>query len=93
MKTATIPTIRVAPDFRGEIESVLEQGETLSEFVANAVRQSVLKRQHQSEFVRRGLAEVQETQRLNNGVAAEHVLAQLDAKLDAARKALARRQA
>jgi len=93
MKTATIPPIRVAPAFRGEIESVLEQGESLSEFVENAVRQSVLKRQHQTEFVRRGMAAIQETQRLGNGIDADEVLAQLDAKLAAARKTLAQRKA
>ena len=58
MKTATIPPIRVAPAFRGEIESVLEQGESLSEFVENAVRQNVLKRQNQNEFLRRGMAAI-----------------------------------
>ena len=92
MKTATIPPIRVAPAFRGEIESVLEQGESLSEFVENAVRQSVLKRQNQSEFVRRGMAAIQETQRLGNGIPADAVLAQIDAKLAVARKTLAQRK-
>ena len=38
MKTATLPPIRVAPDFRHELEGVLEQGESLSQFVENAVR-------------------------------------------------------
>jgi predicted transcriptional regulator len=93
MKTATIPPIRVAPAFRGEIESVLEQGESLSQFVENAVRQIVLKRQNQTEFVRRGMAAIEETQRLGNGIAADDVLAQLDAKLAAARKTLAQRKA
>lgn len=93
MKTATIPPIRVAPAFRGEIESVLEQGESLSQFVENAVRQIVLKRQNQTEFVRRGMAAIEETQRLGNGIAADDVLAQLDAKLAAARKTLSQRKA
>jgi hypothetical protein len=93
MKTSTIPPIRVAPAFRGEIESVLEQGESLSQFVENAVRQMVLKRQNQTEFVRRGMAAIEETQRLGNGIAADDVLAQLDAKLAAARKTQAQRKA
>jgi hypothetical protein len=29
MKTATLPPIRVAPDFRLELDGVLEQGESL----------------------------------------------------------------
>ena len=38
MKTATIPSVRVEPDFRAEVEAVLADGETLSEFVEASVR-------------------------------------------------------
>jgi len=44
MKTATLPPVRVAPDFRMALEDVLEPGETLSQFVENAVRSVVEKR-------------------------------------------------
>jgi hypothetical protein len=60
MKTATIPPIRVEPEFRSEVEGVLEQGETLSEFVENALRQTVLRRKHQTEFLRRGIAAIED---------------------------------
>ena len=86
MKTATIPPIRVEPEFRAEVECVLEQGESLSEFVENAVRQSVLNRQHHAEFVRRGIAAIEETKRTGTGIAAETVVAKLEAKLAAARQ-------
>lgn len=86
MKTATIPPIRVAPEFRAEVEAVLQQGELLSEFVENAVRQTVLKRQHQAEFVRRGIAAIGDTKRAGGGIAAETVVAKLEAKLVAARR-------
>ena len=86
MKTATIPPIRVAPEFRLELEGVLAQGESLSEFVENAVRQTVLKRKHQAEFLRRGIAAIEETKRAGGGVAAEAVLAKLEAKLAVARR-------
>lgn len=86
MKTATIPPIRVAPEFRTELEAVLEQGETLSEFVENAVRQTVLKRQHQAEFLSRGIAAIEDTKRAGGGIAAESVVAKLEAKLAAARR-------
>lgn len=92
MKTATIPPIRVAPEFRTEVEAVLEQGETLSEFVEYAVRQTVLKRKNQAEFVRRGIAAIEETKRAGDGIAAETVLAKLDAKLAAARRTQSSRQ-
>ena len=74
-----------------EIESVLKQGDSLSDFVENSVRQSVWKRQNLSEFMRRGMAAIHETQRLGNGIAEDEVLAQLDAKLAAASKTLAKR--
>jgi hypothetical protein len=86
MKTATIPPIRVAPEFRIEVEGVLEQGESLSEFVENAVRQTVLKRKHQAEFLRRGIAAIEETKRTGGGIPAEAVVAKLEAKLAAARR-------
>ncbi len=86
MKTATIPPIRVAPEFRAEVEGVLEQGETLSEFVENAVRQTVLKRKYQAEFLRRGVAAIEETRRAGAGIAAEVVVAKLEAKLASARR-------
>ena len=86
MKTATIPPIRVEPEFRAEVECVLEQGESLSEFVENAVRQSVLNRQHHAEFVRRGITAIEETKRTGVGIAADTVVAKLEAKLVAARQ-------
>jgi hypothetical protein len=91
MKTATLPPIRVAPDFRIELEGVLEQGETLSQFVENAVRTTVAKRKNQAEFVRRGMAAIEETKRAGGGIPAEVVIAKLEAKLAAARQAKARR--
>lgn len=91
MKTATLPPVRVAPDFRLELEGVLEQGETLSQFVESAVRSVVEKRKHQAEFVRRGLAAIEDTQRRGDGVPAEQVLARLEAQLKAARQAQVRR--
>jgi hypothetical protein len=84
MKTANIPSIRVAPEFRLEVEGVLEQGESLSEFVENAVRQTVLKRKHQAEFLCRGIASIEETKRAGGGIAAEAAITKLEAKLASA---------
>jgi len=33
MKTAALPSLEVEPEFRAEVEAVLTEGETLSEFV------------------------------------------------------------
>jgi hypothetical protein len=86
MKTATLPPIRVAPAFRIEVEGVLAQGETLSEFVENAVRQTVLKRKHQTEFLSRGIKSIEATKGAGNGIPAEVVVAKLEAKLVQARQ-------
>ena len=91
MKTATLPPIRVAPDFRLELEGVLEQGETLSQFVENAVRATVAKRKNQAEFVRRGMAAIEETKREGSGIPTDVVLAKLEAKLAAAKLLKAQR--
>ena len=75
MKTATLPPIRVAPDFRVELEGVLEQGESLSQFVENTVRSTVAKRKNQAEFIRRGMAAIDATQRDGSVIPAELVIA------------------
>jgi hypothetical protein len=91
MKTATLPPIRVAPDLRLELEGVLEQGESLSQFVESAVRATVAKRKTQAEFIRRGIAAIEATQSDGGGIPAEHVIAKLEAKLAAARQVKAKR--
>ena len=62
MKTARFPSVRVDPALRSEIESLLKEGETLSAFVATAVREQVRKRQLQDEFIKRGLASLEESE-------------------------------
>lgn len=84
MKTATIPSIRVEPEFRAEVEKVLGQGESLSEFVEASVRASVERRKTQTEFVARGLRSRDEARRTGDYVDADGVMAALQGKLDAA---------
>jgi Arc/MetJ-type ribon-helix-helix transcriptional regulator len=88
MKTATIPSVRVEPEFRAEVESVLAEGESLSEFVEASVRASVERRRSQAEFIARGLCSRDEAQRTGDYVDADDVLARLQRKLEAARKHL-----
>ena len=91
MKTATLPPIRVAPDFRLELEGVLEQGESLSQFVESAVRNTVARRKNQAEFIRRGIAAIEATKASGGGIPAEAVIARLEARLAAARQSRALR--
>ena len=58
MKSATLTPNRVEPDFGLELEAVLEKGESLSQFVENAVRTTFAKRNSQAEFIRRGIAAI-----------------------------------
>ena len=85
MKTATIPSVRVEPELRAEVESLLGEGETVSEFVEASVRASVQRRRHQAEFIARGLRSLDNARRSGDYVDADRVVAGLQRKLDAAR--------
>ena len=85
MKSASIPSVRVDPAFRAEVESVLGQGETLSEFVEASIRAGVHHRRAQAEFIARGLRSGEEAKRNGHYVDADVVLDRLQHKLDVAR--------
>lgn len=91
MKTSTIPSIRVEPDFRAEVEAVLAEGETLSQFVEASVRASVERRRLKAEFIARGLRSRDEARRTGDYVDADVVLDGLQHKLDTARTHLAKK--
>lgn len=93
MKSATLPSIRVEPEFRTAVESLLHEGETLSQFVENAVRDTVMQRQHQSEFLARGIQSLKAANQNDDYVEAEDVLAQLRGRLAKARSKTAPRNA
>jgi len=90
MKTATIPSVRVEPEFRAEVESVLGEGETLSEFVEASVRASVERRRVRAEFIARGLRSRDEARRMGQYVDVDVAVAGLQRKLDAARVRLSK---
>jgi hypothetical protein len=91
MKTATIPSVRVEPDFRAEVEAALADGETLSEFVEASIRAAVERRRVQTQFVARGLRSRDEARRTGDYVDAQVVMDGLQHKLDAARALLAKK--
>ncbi len=90
MKTATIPSVRVEPEFRAEVESVLGEGETLSEFVEASVRANVERRRIRAEFIARGLRSRDEARRTGQYVDVDVAVAGLQRKLDAARVRLSK---
>jgi Arc/MetJ-type ribon-helix-helix transcriptional regulator len=85
MKTATIPSVRVEAELRAEVESLLGEGESVSEFVEASVRAAVLRRRNQAEFLARGLRSLDDARRSGEYVDADVVVRKLQRKLDAAR--------
>lgn len=50
MRTATLPAVRVSPDTRALIESVLKEGESLSTFIEETVRKHAAWRKEDEAF-------------------------------------------
>ncbi|OMG71349.1 YlcI/YnfO family protein [Burkholderia ubonensis] len=87
MKTATMPALRVDPELRDAVESVLDENETLSAFMESALRDGIARRRFQREFIARGLASRDEARRTGEYFDAADVHAELDGLLAASRAA------
>jgi hypothetical protein len=92
MKTASLPSIRVEPELRAQLEDVLGDNETLTEFVEGAVRAAVEHRRVEAEFQARGEAAWQEFKRTGVSYSTEEVFAELRARLADRRQRLSKRQ-
>ncbi len=90
VKTAVIPQVRVEPELRAEIEAVLKQGETLTDFVDASVRSAIVFRRVQTAFHLRAQAASEEYHHSGATVPVETVLERLQSKLDAKRTRLGR---
>jgi hypothetical protein len=91
MKSSSLPSIRVEPQLREELEAVLGESETVTEFVEDAVRSAVERRRAEAEFLARGEAAWQAYVSSGLAVPAEDVLAKVQDRLEARRKQLAGR--
>ena len=85
MKTSTIPSLRVDPQLRLAAESVLRDGESLSGFVEQAIRQTIAYRQADQEFITRGLKARDQALQSGQYVEAGAVLDRLQQMLDRAK--------
>jgi predicted transcriptional regulator len=92
MKSATLPPLRVTPALRAAAESVLREGESLSSFVEDSVRQQIERRRVQQEFIARGLAAGAEAQASGQYASKEEVMATLSGILAQAEGARAENQ-
>lgn len=84
MKTASIPSLRVAPELRQAAEDILEANETLSGFVEQSIRANIERRCLRKAFIARGLASRDEARLSGEYFSAADVRDELDALLLAA---------
>jgi predicted transcriptional regulator len=92
MKTASLPSIRVDPELRAQLESVLGDDETLTEFVEGAVRAAVERRRVEAEFQARGESAWQDFKRTGVSYSTEEVFADLRTRLADRRQRLSKGQ-
>ena len=88
MKTAILPQVRVEPQLRADLESVLREGETLSDFLEATVRQAVEYRRMQAEFDARADTAWSRFQQTGAAVPAQEVVDEMRAKVEARRREL-----
>lgn len=83
MKTAQLPPVRVEPTVREEIESVLLEGESLSQFVETATVLAARRRKAQQAFLARGRASLDNAKAKGEFYPLHGVLDQMRARLNA----------
>src|SRR5262249_49072257 len=88
MKTAILPQVRVEPKLRADLEDVLREGGTLSDFLETTVRQAVEYRRMQAEFDARADAAWARFQHTGAGVPADQVVSEMRERLEARRREL-----
>ena len=92
MKTAQLPPVRIEPSVRQEVESVLREGESLSQFVEAATLQAARRRKAQQEFLARGRASLAQARKTGEFYPLDEVLdrmrARLVTRMDEAKRAL-----
>ena len=88
MKTSTLPVVRVEPELRTQLEAVLNENETISTFVADAVRQAVDFRRVEAGFHARGDAAWQDYERDGISRPANEVFDRLQDRINARRRSL-----
>ncbi len=80
-KPRTLLPLRVSRKLRADVQSVLVGGESLSDFITNALSRRVESRRMQSAFLARGLASAERSRTSGDYVAAKKVVAVLRGRL------------
>ena len=84
MKTSTLPSLRVDPELRKAAEDILDDGQTLSSFIEEAVRHEVQRRKSRRDFLKKALAAEAEAEATGTYYSAEQVLEELREIIDKA---------
>ena len=85
MKTATFPSLRVTPELRQAAEQILQEGETLSSFVEQSIRESIERRQVRQKFIARGLRSRDNARQTGKYASADDVIGRLEQMLATAK--------
>ncbi len=85
MKTATLPAVRVAPQVRELVESVLKEGESLSTFIEEAAKTHAQWRKEDEAFYARAAKASQALHEGGKFYTAEQSIARLRAQVQRAR--------
>lgn len=88
MKTAVIPQVRVEPELRANLDSVLLPGVTPTEFVEASVRRAIEFRRVQTDFAARCDTSLAAYERTGVSIPSDVVLSKLEAKVAAKVKQL-----
>jgi hypothetical protein len=81
MKPATILSLRIDSELRQAAENVLQDGESLSSFVEQSIRESIERRKNQREFIARGLRSRDAARRTGSYVKSDAVIGRLEKML------------
>jgi len=85
-RSATLPPIRVAPETKASLEAVLREGESLTQFIENAVCREAEFRVEQSAAVARAKKALRDADKGVGVLTAEDFLAGMEQRAKAAQK-------
>ena len=92
MRSATFPPIRVEPEVRAEVEAVLREGESLTQFIEEAVVAAAAQRRLQTKFVTHGEVAIERWKQVGGGHTVDEVMADLQGRLNDAKRQAAKRR-
>lgn len=88
VKSFSTPVVEVDSELRDQLESVLNEGETVEDIVADAVRREIRRRLMEAEFLARGEASWQKYQRTGVSSSVDDVFDRLQRRINERRREL-----